>query len=74
MASLSPRYREVITLRLVEQRSRAEAAAVLGLTVNTLDVLLCRACKAFRKHWHARYGEESDAGPAPHRKLGPHSA
>lgn len=57
MADLSPRYRAAITLRLIEQRPRAEAAAILGLSTNTLDVLLCRACKAFRKHWHARFVE-----------------
>lgn len=56
MAELSPRYRQVITLRLVEQGPRVEVAARLGVTTGTLDVVLCRACKAFRKHWHRRFG------------------
>jgi RNA polymerase sigma-70 factor (ECF subfamily) len=57
LAALSPRYRSVITLRLIEQRTRADAAARLEIGTNTLDVLLCRACKAFRKHWHANFGD-----------------
>jgi RNA polymerase sigma-70 factor (ECF subfamily) len=57
MAELRPRYREVIRLRLVEQRSRADAAALLGLSLGTLDVLLCRACKAFRKYWTERFAD-----------------
>jgi RNA polymerase sigma-70 factor (ECF subfamily) len=61
LAALSPRYRGVITLRLIEQRSRADAAALLGLGTNTLDVLLCRACKAFRKQWHAHFGDAEQA-------------
>jgi len=56
MAELSPRYQRVIALRLIEQRPRSEAAALLGLTTGTLDVLLCRACKAFRKQWRRRFG------------------
>jgi RNA polymerase sigma-70 factor (ECF subfamily) len=74
MALLSPRYRAVISLRLIEQQPRAEAAALLGLNVNTLDVLLCRACKAFRKHWVAQYGARPNAGAAAQPKVRPHSA
>lgn len=70
LAELSPRYRSVITLRLIEQRSRSEAAELLGLGTNTLDVLLCRACKAFRKHWHAHFGDDA-LGPreTPRERL-----
>jgi RNA polymerase sigma-70 factor (ECF subfamily) len=57
MAELRPRYSEVIRLRLIEQRSRAEAATLLGLSTGTLDVLLCRACKAFRKYWTERFAD-----------------
>ena len=53
---LTPRYREVIELRLREGLPRDVAARRLGVTVGTLDVLLCRACKAFRKRYVARYG------------------
>jgi RNA polymerase sigma-70 factor (ECF subfamily) len=56
LADLSPRYQRVITLRLVEQRPRVEVAALLGVTTGTLDVILCRACKSFRKHWRRRFG------------------
>lgn len=73
MAELSPRYRKVIQLRLVEQRPRAEAAAILGINIGTLDVLLCRACKAFRKRWNAHYGTRTDARSAPRPELGPRS-
>ncbi|MFV8755836.1 RNA polymerase sigma factor [Nannocystaceae bacterium ST9] len=56
MAELSPRYQLAIRLRLIEQLPRAEAAAHFGVTTGTLDVILCRACKAFRKHWRLRFG------------------
>lgn len=59
MAQLSPRYRQVIELRLVEERSREDSAAALGITVNNLDVLLHRAVRAFRKAW-----QDSDAAGA----------
>lgn len=55
LAELSPRYQQVIAARLIEQRPRAEVAAALGVTTGTLDVVLCRACKAFRKHWQRRF-------------------
>jgi RNA polymerase sigma factor (sigma-70 family) len=48
---LSPRYRQAIELRLIEERSREDCAARLGITVNNFDVLLHRAVKAFRKAW-----------------------
>lgn len=52
---LNPRYRRVLELRLIEKRSREDAAAQLAVTIGTLDVLLFRACKAFRKVWARRY-------------------
>jgi RNA polymerase sigma-70 factor, ECF subfamily len=57
MAQLRPRYRAVIRLRLIDQCSRADTAALLGLSTGTLDVLLCRACKAFRKYWTERFAD-----------------
>ncbi|RMH00270.1 MAG: RNA polymerase sigma factor [Deltaproteobacteria bacterium] len=48
LGELHPRYRRVIELRILEGRSRAEAAEVLGVSVPTLDVVLSRACKSFR--------------------------
>lgn len=48
LAELTPRYAQVLRLRLLEDRSREECAATLEVKVGTLDVLLFRACKSFR--------------------------
>lgn len=53
LAGLHPRYAQAIRLRLCEERPRAECAATLGVSVETFDVLLFRAVRAFRK----AYGE-----------------
>lgn len=57
--AINPRYREVLRLRMIEKLPRQEAAQRMEVTVGTLDVLLFRACKAFRKAYGERYG----AGP-----------
>ena len=49
LSRLNARYAEVLKMRLIEERSREECAEVLGVKVGTLDVLLHRATKAFRK-------------------------
>lgn len=49
LSRLNPRYAEVLRLRLIEERTREECAELLGVKVGTLDVLLHRASKAFRK-------------------------
>lgn len=49
MAQLRPRYRRVIELRILEERSRDEAARELDVTVGTLDVLLHRALAQLRE-------------------------
>jgi RNA polymerase sigma-70 factor (ECF subfamily) len=49
MAELSPRYRQAIQLRLVEELSREACAERLGITVGNFDVLLFRAVRAFRR-------------------------
>lgn len=46
--TMNERYATVLRLRLLEDRSRDECAKTLGVKVGTLDVLLFRACKAFR--------------------------
>jgi RNA polymerase sigma-70 factor (ECF subfamily) len=46
---IHPRYRVAIRLRILEERSRAEAAAELGVAVGTFDVVLHRAMAALRK-------------------------
>lgn len=48
---LNPRYREVIRLRFLEDISRRECAELMELKIGTLDVLVLRALRAFRKHW-----------------------
>ncbi len=53
LALLHPRYAQAIRLRLGEERPRAECAELLGVRVETFDVLLFRAVRAFRK----AYGE-----------------
>lgn len=53
LALLHPRYAQAIRLRLGEERPRAECAERLAVSVETFDVLLFRAVRAFRK----AYGE-----------------
>lgn len=53
LALLHPRYAHAIRLRLGEERPRAECAELLAVSVETFDVLLFRAVRAFRK----AYGE-----------------
>jgi RNA polymerase sigma-70 factor (ECF subfamily) len=48
---LNPRYRQAVTLRILEERSREQCAATLSVTVATFDVLLLRALRSFRKTW-----------------------
>jgi RNA polymerase sigma factor (sigma-70 family) len=49
LSRLTPRYEQVLRMRLLEDRSREDCARALGITVGNLDVILHRACKAFRK-------------------------
>lgn len=46
---LNPRYAQALRLRLIEDRDREECAEVMGVTTGNFDVILHRACKAFRK-------------------------
>jgi len=48
---ISSRYRRVIELRLIEERSREECARELDVSVATFDVVLHRALRSFRKHF-----------------------
>ncbi|MBI4871326.1 MAG: sigma-70 family RNA polymerase sigma factor [Candidatus Riflebacteria bacterium] len=49
MAQLNPRYREALQLRLVDNQSAETCAVALGVSRSTFDVVLHRACKAFRR-------------------------
>lgn len=46
---LNSRYAQALRLRLLEDRDREECAEVMGVSVGNFDVILHRACKAFRK-------------------------
>lgn len=54
MDALNDRYRRAITLRLLEERSREECAAALGVTLGNFDVILHRALAALRKTYGVR--------------------
>ncbi|MFN7143314.1 MAG: RNA polymerase sigma factor, partial [Myxococcota bacterium] len=49
LTELNPRYADALRLRLLEDLDREECAARLGVTVGNFDVILHRACAAFRK-------------------------
>jgi RNA polymerase sigma-70 factor, ECF subfamily len=58
LTEVNPRYRRVLELRMVAKLPRSEAAAALDVSVGTLDVLLFRACKSFRKVYLRRYASD----------------
>lgn len=49
LTELNPRYAEALNLRLLEDLDREACAARMGVTVGNFDVILHRACAAFRK-------------------------
>jgi len=49
LGRINPRYAFAIRLRVLEQRSRDEAAAELGVSLSTFDVVLHRAMAALKK-------------------------
>jgi RNA polymerase sigma factor (sigma-70 family) len=51
LAGLSPRYAEVLRLRLLEGRERQECARTLGVSTATFDVVLYRATRSFARKW-----------------------
>jgi RNA polymerase sigma factor (sigma-70 family) len=53
LAAINQRYAKAIRLRVLQEKSRDEAAAALGVTVPTFDVVLHRALSALRKAVHA---------------------
>lgn len=64
LEDINPRYRRVLELRLVQGMARDRAAESMEVSIGTLDVLLFRACKAFRKVYVQRYGD------GPQREFG----
>lgn len=61
LAAINPRYAQAIRLRVLEERTREQVAAVLGVTVSTFDVVLHRAMAALRKALPAQL-DAQDAG------------
>jgi RNA polymerase sigma-70 factor (ECF subfamily) len=55
---LNPRYARAIRLRILEEKSREEAAAELEVSVATFDVVLHRAMSALKKAIQASGGGE----------------
>jgi RNA polymerase sigma factor (sigma-70 family) len=49
LGRINPRYADAIRMRVLEERSREEAALALGVSVSTFDVVLHRAMAALRK-------------------------
>lgn len=49
IARLNPRYQRAIRLRVLEEKTREEAAALLDVSVATFDVVLHRAMAALKK-------------------------
>jgi RNA polymerase sigma-70 factor (ECF subfamily) len=48
LSRLNERYATALRMRLIEDKTRQECADALGVTVGNFDVILHRACKAFR--------------------------
>ena len=61
MDELNPRYRRALTLRFLEDRPRAECAALLEVKIATFDVVLLRALRAFRERWQAAVAADTPA-------------
>ncbi|MEM9695771.1 MAG: sigma-70 family RNA polymerase sigma factor, partial [Myxococcota bacterium] len=53
LGSINSRYAKAIRLRVLEEKTREEAAAALGVTVSTFDVVLHRAMTSLKKHIRA---------------------
>jgi RNA polymerase sigma factor (sigma-70 family) len=51
LSRLNPRYKKVLELRFLQDRPRQECAEMLDLKLGTLDVLVLRALRAFKKEW-----------------------
>lgn len=49
LSKIHPRYASAIRLRIIEERTREEVAAALGVSSSTFDVVLHRAMTALRK-------------------------
>lgn len=64
LSKLNPRYASAIRLRVLEERSREEVAATLGVTVATFDVVLHRAMTSLKKALAGGLGRDGSTGQA----------
>ena len=72
LGRLNPRYARAIRLRVLEERTREEVAAELGVSLATFDVVLHRALSAMKKAIASseQDAEPRGAKPAPARPEG----
>ncbi len=49
LSRMNERYALALKLRLIDDRDREECAEIMGISVGNFDVILHRACKAFKK-------------------------
>jgi RNA polymerase sigma-70 factor (ECF subfamily) len=54
LSRLTPRYRQALELRFLQDRPREQCARLLAVKLGTFDVLVLRALRAFRKQWQAQ--------------------
>ena len=65
LGAINPRYSRALTLRFLEDRPRADCAALLDVKLGTFDVLLLRAVRAFRAQWQQAHADDSQ----PHAQV-----
>jgi RNA polymerase sigma-70 factor (ECF subfamily) len=54
LSALTPRYRQALVLRFLQDRPREQCAQLLEVKLGTFDVLVLRALRAFRKQWQTQ--------------------
>ena len=61
LSGLNPRYATALRLRLLEERDRQECADIMEVKVGNFDVILHRACIAFRNGYPPDMSDGDDA-------------
>jgi RNA polymerase sigma-70 factor (ECF subfamily) len=64
LGAINQRYADAIRLRVLQEKSREEAAEALGVTVPTFDVVLHRAMTALKKAIDAQSSDQLEAASA----------
>lgn len=62
LGRINPRYRQVLELRFLQGQPRAACAQAMEIKLGTLDVLVLRALRAFRKEWPATGNRDEETG------------